>query len=349
MNADNSLLTFAILVFVYFFLCFEKCKDQQYIFSRVVLAILLGICLWVKELTPLFILIGIILYRAINQEWKKLFWESILIVIGGIVIFWGSWWAYCAITGTDLLGFIKFTIINKAHSAFGKQYLAGMLKNILATFRWPFLWVSITFFLSLLIFSAKRIWGACRTKRVEGIDLLLILGAVIWLPYQFFKPNMDMMKYQYPAYAFLIPCIAYLFAHTLKENGIGESAGKIPTKKIALFFMLAVSLTVYYYSLGDSLLGLPTNTPNHLRGEFRIYYTAPILLCMLLILWSTPKDKWKAYATYACILFTIPINAGLDLNQAKPHYNTAEIWLNYGESGLQEQPHTLQQKYRIMR
>ncbi|MDD5069502.1 MAG: hypothetical protein PHV17_02140 [Candidatus Omnitrophica bacterium] len=332
-NADNNILTTAILVFLYFFVRFEstELKSPGYYRQRLILAVLLALCFWSKELTPVFLFFGLFVFRLISAKPKRVLSDLVIIGFFGFVIFAFSWWLYCVFTGTDVFGFVKFTIINKSKLAFSQNYFKGIYLKFFAGFRWPIYWVSAQFFIVLISLIFNRIKYFMKNKSLQITDLFLFTGLSIWLPYQFFKPSIDMMKYQYPAYPLFIIFIVYF----LTKPGF-ELWRKIRSGHLIVGLVLLWLLSLHYYVLGDYILNLWQPLSNHLNNHFFIYYFLPSLLVVGIVCLFSSKAKIFSNCLISLSLCVLPVNAGLLLNQAKAEYSTVEIWGNYGESGLAE-------------
>jgi hypothetical protein len=335
-NADNSILTTAILVFIYFFIRFEKLQGKAFFYSRLQLALLLALCYWCKEMAPIFLTLGILVYRLLRRQTDVFKLELFLVGLGGVVIFWFTWWLYCRITGTDVWGFIKYTMVGKSRSAFSSRYLKGLFDILFVGFRWPVYWVSAPFFITLGAFCFQRAKNFLQRTPLEPVDCIFLAAAAIWVPFQFFRPNLDMMKYQYPCYPLFIIVISWYVIQQVKQNVSAGGAWIFCLRNLLVFAGLCALLVFHYYMLGDYLLMLREPLAKHLHGHFYLYYYLPvILICAAVMSASCRRLRW-AHGIIACTLCVLPINAGLCLNQAKAGYDTAEIYLNYGESGLQQ-------------
>ncbi len=346
-NADNNILTTTILIFIYFFIRFEKLEGDDYFSSRFILGALLAVCFWAKELAPAFIFIGIILYRLINREYTKLICEFVLIGMLGLAIFWVTWWIYCAATGTDVLGFIKFTLIGKSRKAFSYEYMSGIFDVAFYGSRWNIYWVSAPFFISLAVFTVIRARDYLSSRRLGIVDLIFICAAAVWLPFQLFRPTVDMVKYQYPTYPLFIIAIAYIFVKIFKARAQKLNTGYLTGPQTMLALALIGILTLHYYMIGDYLLALWKPVFRHINGHFLIYYYFPIavLIAAVAVFTSRRSVVWNNMLL-SIMLFIVPVNLGLDLNHAKADYATFEIWLNYGEAGLRQTAEYLKGKVR---
>lgn len=335
-NADNNILTTAILLFVYFFLRFEKLEGSQFRVSRIKLAILLALCFWSKEMAPIFLIAGVLTYRIFCRAWKRLKLDLFYTAIGGIAIFCLTWWLYCFLTGTDVFGFIKYTMVGKSRQAFAPGYLSSSWKVFFSGLRWHIYWVSAPFFICLFFFVIDRSKSLIKKQAPEIIDFIFIVALAIWLPFQAFRPQIDMMKYQYPAYPLLVVVISWLF---VKMSGKRiESGGQeiFCTRNLLLFAVISSLFAFHYFMIGDYLLAIWEPLFKHLNSHFYLYYYLPIFAVFFLILIGSRKSLLFANLCIACAFFILPINIGLSINQAKAKYNTAEIYLNYGEAGLEE-------------
>lgn len=343
-NSDNNILTTTLLLFIYFYIYFEHSwnipSNDEYSYNKIsqgktrniILIVLLALSFWAKETTPTFLVVGIAFYRILSKDWKKFLNDFFIVSVGGILLFWFTWWLYCILTGTDVLGFIKFTIIGKGKYAFSSRYIKSMIATIVGSSRWALYWVSGPFFIMVIMCLIKRAKRYFESKKLDSIDFLLIVGSIIWIVYHFFRPNPDMMKYQYPAYPlFIIVISVYMSSYLIRLS---------PKIYLPIFIFLAI-IIAHYYWVGDYILVLSESIfdrkitlTNHLNGHFLFYYWIPpviIILGAILV-----RKNFMRNIILGCFFLTIGINAGLLFNQSQANYCTFEIWLNYGERGLKD-------------
>jgi len=337
-NSDNSILTTALLAFVYFFIRFQRQQKQDidYLISRLLLGLLFAICLWAKESTPIAMAMGVMVYSMFSRPKSKFLIDFSCVLVFGLIVFWVSWWLYCALTGVDVLGFIKFTIIGKSKEAFSGRFLGGLMRNGLRTLVWPTYWVSAPLLLLSGLLVARRAYNFFKTKELELVDFILCVALSIWLPFQFIKPNPDMMKYQYPAYPLLIAAIAYCFAQAVSKL---DNKNEPFLRGYLLSLVIALPLFIagfYYYKLGDYLLILWEPITRHMGSRFLIYYYLPIVLALAALFLIFKRRATVSRVILVLAFFIVPINAGLLLNQARADYATVEIYRNYGEVGLRQ-------------
>ncbi|HTY44718.1 MAG TPA: glycosyltransferase family 39 protein [Patescibacteria group bacterium] len=335
-NADNNILTTAILLCMYFFVRFEKLQGKAFFQSRLQLMWMLALCYWCKEMAPIFLTAGVLAYRLLRRQKDAFKLDLLLFGLGGVAVFWLTWWLYCRMTGIDVWGFIKYTMVGKSQSAFSYRYLKGIWGVFSWGSRWHIYWVSAPFFAALGAFFLQRLRVFLRKEPLEPIDAVFLVAAAIWVPFQFFRPNVDMMKYQYPCYPLFIIVIAWNAVRQIRQNASAAAASIFCLRNLLIFAGLCAVLTFHYYMLGDYLLPLWDSLTKHLHGHFNLYYYLPVVaVCAIAMTASRRGLRW-ANGIIACTLCILPIHAGLCLNQAKANYDTAEIYLNYGESGLAE-------------
>ncbi|MCU0666194.1 MAG: hypothetical protein MUF05_03755 [Candidatus Omnitrophica bacterium] len=337
-NADNNILASTILLFLYFFIDFEMKGDldkKSGIKSRLKLAVLFSLCLWSKELAPSFLLCGIIVYRILSCEFKKMLLDLLLVGITGFIIFWLGWWLYCFFTGTDVLGFIKFTLINKSKQAFTPNYFSQLWERFFYGLRWHIYWVSAAFFTAGAIFVYTRVKNFFLTRKAETVDFIFVCALSMWVPFQLFRPTIDMLKYHYPAYNLLLILVAWtaIWAIEKKEEATGK-AFTVSALQACVLSLVLIIFTAHYYTLGDYLLGLWGPLYKYLNGHFLWYYYLPLGFAFILISLFLKIKDWMPGFALTSVLLIFPINIALSLNQAKADYLTFEIWLNYGEKGL---------------
>jgi hypothetical protein len=329
-NADNNILTTAVLVFFYFFVKSERSEHSnmyRYVVSRAGLGVLFAVCLWAKLMAPLFMISGILTCRVIGKD-KRGFWGDLLgIAFFGAGLFWITWYVYCAVTGTDVMAFIEFTILGKGKMAFSAGYLEAAGKTILAALRWPVYWVSAPFWVLALWSAGNSFKSFFQDKKLQPAAIMVFSAFFMWLPFLVFKPNIDMMKYQYPAYPLIIVVIGHMVSVTLGGSG---------KRKVFCSWVFYVAVTFvwgllfyHYFRIGDYILALWRPMTSFMNGRFLQYYYLPILLFAGLVALASERKTRRGNVFFSIVLLTLAINSGLLINQAKADYITAEVYRNY--------------------
>lgn len=327
LNADNNISALFILFYVYLFYVFEKKPEKDFIKTRLILAVVVALNFLAKEITPVFMLFSVVVYRLLNREFKKFFIDLVCNIILGLAVFWIIWYLYCAFTNTDVLAFIKFTVIRKAPKVATFAFLLRQFRNFFLLMKWPIYWVSAPFFILVFLSIINRIGCYFKYRKLMPEDFILLSGVIMFVPFIFIKPSMDMMKYQYPTYAVFIVFIVWFCLKYLKT----DLNNFVKSKKISVLFVLWIILCFWYFKLGDYVIGFW----DKMSFKFMLFYYIPILL-LVIVFFVMDKSKRKVTAlSCACLFLICPINIGLNINQIS-EYTTAECWLNYGESGLKD-------------
>lgn len=338
LNADNNISAFAILLYIYLFCYFEKRPNISFIQSRLILACCVAFNFLCKEVTPIFLLTAVIVYRAVNRDLKKLAYDFFLNVLLGVFLFWAIWGAYCLLTNTDILAFIKFTAARKTKKVMNAAFFLRQLKYFFVIWKWPFYWVSGPFFILVFISTILRGINFIKTRALARIDFVMLSSWAMFIPYIFIKPSIDMMKYQYPVYPVFIVLIIWLISEKAGERVKEYLTGSTNIKHIG-FLAVILALSVYYYFLGDYIF----NIWRKLQAIFIIKYFLPLAVLILTVKYLVKKIGVLESIILSSCLLIFPINIGLNLNQTKC-YTTAECWLNYGEHGVRETAQYLRDK-----
>lgn len=332
LNADNNISAFAIILYVYLFCRFERSDKITFLQSRLILSLAVLFNFWAKEITPCFLMGAVVIYRLFNREFKKLLYDVVFNIMLGLALFWGTWYLYCRLSGTDVFAFIKFTVARKSPKILTMKFFANQLKMFWVIWKWPFYWVSAPFFILLFISMARRKLNYFLLKSLESVDFLCIASALMFLPFIFVKPSIDMMKYQYPCYPLFIAVMAHVIVKDFYAPvRFRDMKDNILLKLAAVFLFLIIGLSIWYFTMGDYIF----NLWKPVSQKFLFMYYVPIIimpLAMILIF-----NEFSIYRNMILSLFMMvfPISIALNLNQTAS-YTTAECWLNYGEAGLKD-------------
>ncbi len=337
-DADSTYTFLYANLFVYFFIHYEKTRSR-FLFQRpLVLALVFTLLLWSKEGTPFLIAAGVLIYRLLNREWKKMAGDLFFVFVLGSAMAWGVWLVYCQSTNIDSMIFLRQQEMHRFGRIGQGINLKLMISEIPLNLRWPFLWVSPVFFILLSGCLLQRFLVFFKRRKLELIDFCFLSAATVWVPYFFIRPSMDMMKYQHPVYPLfivgIVGCLAGFFkpAETAFRRCLQEKSGLL-----VFFIILWASLCSYYYKLGDSILFLAysVNDARSLR-HYQLYFLPVVLAFAGVLIFSLYRRRISVIGfVLVCFLFIFSTNSALDLRQTGS-YTTAESWLNYGESGLKE-------------
>jgi|GEM_PF-6271538 len=339
-DADTTWTPFFTIAFVAVFAGFEKTKGRVYVGSRLLLGIFLAFAFLSKEMTPLFLVIAVVLYRLLNREWKKLAVDFVVMTLSAVAVTVLIDRIYKVTTGIPL----EFFFRKQYQFRVGRvtpQFLQKVLKSLPLISRWPLFWTTVPFFVALacsLIAAFGRFW---KEKRLRMVDFCLIAGLVVWTPFYFVKPSIDMMKYQHSCYSLFILAIVWNMLYLLEPHR--ESIVKTLSARAALIVPVCILVFavffVQYDRLGDYIYLLRSVPTAPAWRTFLASYFLPLGIVFGAVLVATAIFRRKLILIsifFASVFVSVPIALALDHNQQKKDYVTVESWLNYGETGLRE-------------
>lgn len=338
-DADPTCIAVFTALFAYIFVKFDKTEGKEFLRSRVMLAAVFAGAYLSKEITPTFISIGLVGYRFLNREWKRMFIDFFMVVVLGLAFAWLVWGTYCVLTHTDILIFLKQQYVWRVRRLDNWVFYKRVLQSIVSIARWPLLWMTAPFFIVLVFAMLLRIGRFFRSWKLEVADYLWITATVIWVPYLLVKPSVDMMKYQHPIYPLYIAFIGFAFAGALKPHMKWlEEKPQILTIFWVLTGLISLGLTLHYMKMGDYILYIWENMNGWRWKALNKQYFAPIgaVLAAVLIVSLFRRQWFKVLFFIGCFWTIIPISLALNHHQAAAKYTTAESWLNYGEEGMKE-------------
>lgn len=335
LDADTTGTAFFTLMFVYCFVRMEMRDGVRQWPMRLGQALAIMFVFLSKEITPLLIFGGVFVYRVAGWQWKKLLQDIVAVFLPATVAAWGVWWIYCAFTGTDVMTFLKYTLLKKTPRALNAEFLGRVFVNMDRILRWPVYWMSVPFFALLAVTGVRRIVEFVQTRKTRPEDMLWMVAFAVWIPYLLVKGSIDMMKYQHPIYPLFIAAILCTFVAVFRSRA-EDIAAALRDAWWIVPSLAAVTAVVlwYYFRIGDYLL-FQWDHPNTARYKiFLNAYYRPLAAAagVAVILWVTGRLKFLEGLLAMSLLFCLPVNAALNLNQTG-EYTTAESWSNYGESG----------------
>lgn len=328
-DADTICIGILTVLFAYVFVRYE---------SRWLLAVIFAAMCLSKELTPVFVVSGVVVYRALNRQWKQLLWDALFIILGGFLLAALIWVLYCLLTDTDVMIFLHQQYVWRVRKLDMWVLTQRVIRNLPTIIRWPVYWMSAPFFVLLIYSTIACVRRWFRERRLQSVDYLLVTATLVWVPYLLYKPSIDMMKYQYPIYPLYLAVFAYLSARALKP---WVSAWPKPEWRWTLLWVLAVAcmlgLTAHYYRLGDYILYLFESAHSPRWRALNYAYFMPLFLgALVLILLALWRRAWLSGGLFILsFLLMMPIHMALNLRQTAA-YTTVESWMNYGETGMPE-------------
>lgn len=336
-DADTTWIALCVAAFVFVFIRFEDSDKRQFFRSRFLLAVIAALAFLSKEIAPTMMFVAVVFYRVFNRQWKKLGLDFILVIVLSSVIAWTVWGIFCYVSGTNFWIILIRLTAKKNLRVLSLPILLNLIHSTPRVIRWPIFWCSPWFFILLIYCVLWRVRCFFKERHLLPADFVLLAGIFIWTPYFYFKPSMDMMKYQYPAYPFFLLTMSYALFFTL------EKMKKIHKTFIALGVLSLVVTALYYYRLGDYLTGLFDFSWGPAWKGLLIGYGAPVVLVIFVLgfLAVIQKKHFNIIFCLTGLLFMFSTNIALGINQLQAKYTTAESWINYGETGLKDTIHYL--------
>lgn len=333
-DADSTLIALLVAVSVYGFVRFESLEGGAFVRSRFWLACCIALLFLTKEITPVFLVVSIILYRLLSRQWKRLGIDLVCAIGPGVLAAALIWATYCHFTGTRIDVFIAKQYHYRVKRVAANSVALAALRHAPYIARWPLLWASAPFYAMVFAALSLRVSSWIR-RRPEPFDLCWIAGTVIWVPYFFVKASADMMKYQQCAYPLFIAGSCAALADP-RSAGALAAVGRIGPRARWAVLAALVLLTGYYGAIGDPIPILPSfATVRSLDSYFQLYYP-PFFLLYPAAVWAGYRLRVHAASWLVIVsaLLCLPPNLGLGIRQSAAAYTTVESWLNYGERGL---------------
>ncbi len=229
-DIDNSSLAAAMFLMAYVHLRLDSAHPLR---RALWLAAVTAFALWSKLTTPVVMAAAIVLHRW----WQRGFRGALLdmaAMIGAVLIFAGTYWAYCAALNYPLRFMIDFSYLGK-RSVYTSVH---SLRDVLQSVRWNIVWISPAVTLAVLTAIVLRVQRLVRTRQTEPPDLLFIFGAMALGPYVAFGV---MGKYTVPAALALAAAAGYEIAGAIADARIERARS---------LFGIAVALAALHVWIG---------------------------------------------------------------------------------------------------
>jgi 4-amino-4-deoxy-L-arabinose transferase-like glycosyltransferase len=190
-DIDGTLLLFVVTAWVLLYLRWQQTTT---LWRLAALGALLTLGLWTKMTTPLALVGAVIVYQALAGRWLLGLRQVAVIVGVGVPLFLATWWLVAAIVGLPFempfqwLAWELFDASKYTRSWLGDPVrMRGELAPGLA-------WASPYLVGAFGALVVARVAAWTRTRRAEPVDLLIVLGGVIFAAY-FIKLAANFPKY----------------------------------------------------------------------------------------------------------------------------------------------------------
>lgn len=320
-DIDNSVLMFFVALFVYAYVKLDREKPK----NLLLLGILFATALWAKIPTPPVLILSILVFHALNKEYKKGLLESIAIGLVGGMVFLATWFLYCNLFD---LPFLQPFIHNIGYVGVGTNKIHFLLTHLWG-FKNILFWATPFFILLMFIVSISRAKIYLKNRKLEAIDFLVIVGLLIFLEYLIVGSYQaaDFPRYFIP----MMPMFSIALA------GYFERVKELTRKD--LYAVVFVSMIIIVYSilvLKDPLLidRIIFNT----SAIYKIVEETAVVTALYLLPFVISYAIFRALKVKTAFMLSIIVpllmcGVYIDAIQVKADYATCYF---YGERGMKE-------------
>jgi len=317
-DSDSSLLMLTTVLMV----CLWFALQQRPALQRILLlGVGFAVCLWIKLTTPTMLVVALVLYSLLRQQWQEA-GIAIGFSITGLLMFFLTHSVYSSLTGftlADATGGLR------AH--FGSAF--GGVTSILA--RPPqslgvlLFWLSPGYALWLI---AALFPGAIRLvhNRLNAEDVLIFLSLIVIGAYTLFIiPAWGYPRYYSPA----LPLMAVIASACLLSY-VSRSESSLVLTFVMVAGMIATTAAIHFLVVGDPVYTLyhSTSDTTALNTRLRIGSTAfaklivPLLLALPVALISAVAVRRPSIILVALAVLTFGFNASTNFVQVTANYST---------------------------
>ena len=266
------------------------------------MAVLFAIALWAKMTTPLALAAALVFTRLFQQTGWRGALQAVAVAALGTVIFAVSWVGISGALGLPI-GYTLDVVRNEAieSSASSRDRLVSLQAFAMGVAP-AILWIGPFFCLLFVASGLPRLWSLVRGKGLDAADLLLVLGAAIYLAY-IFKLAGNFPKY----HAAMLPLWAAASAafvvraagrptilqYGVVVLGLAVSAWWIRTHLFETWGVLweeTLNQDLIAVPLG---IGLGISALWGLAGRRNLLGAAPVALAILTVSWSVSLDLYQ--------------------------------------------------------
>ena len=307
---DQAFLPLVILLQV---IAFEQLRKTTTYLPLAAAAFALA--LWGRLTTPIILCAPLLLAAFCTSRRRAL--HTAIAMLLGVLLFLGSWWLYCRLTGIDFNGPFSYLAASFADTTVGER--AGGVGKYAQNIIYLCLW-GLNPFLALLFIldGIRRVIDFRKCRSLSDGDILWLCAASILCGYTVIGGSLfGFPKYQIPA----MPLMALCLADALKT---------LKWDKVLVGFA-AVAFFIFI-SCGDPLYFLRMPLREHLATGAHLSYITPVLLALAFaacILFALCEKKsrlaWKLLA------LAVGCNLAWSARQTFSPYSTGYIYGDRGE------------------
>jgi hypothetical protein len=303
LDIDNTILMVLMLAVVWLAITLP---GSWRLGTIVGLALLFAVSLWAKMTTPLALAAGLVFTRF----WQDAHWQArrfnwrgalqaVLVAGLGTLVFVATWVGISALAGFPIdytLDVVRNEAIESSASSRDRLVSLMAFANGVAP---AILWIGPFFCLLFVAAGLPRLWDLVRGKGLQAADLLVVLGAAIYLAYVFKlagnlpKYHAAMLPLWAAAAAGLVVCAAG--RPTLLQSGVAVVGALVVTRWL-WGRMPELWGIVWEESLNTELIAIPLLMGLgiaalwSLVGRRGLLGALPVVLCGLTLAWSVSLD-----------------------------------------------------------
>jgi hypothetical protein len=245
-DIDGTLLLLGVTAWVLLYLRWQETTAR---WRLAALGALLALALWTKLTTPLALVAVLMLYQALAGRWRLGLRQAAVIAGVGVPLFLATWWLVAHVVGLPFEMPFQWTAWELFDaSKYTRSWLgdaARMRGELAPALAWASPYLVGAF--GALVVARGAAWS--RTRRAEPVDLLVLLGVVIFAAY-FIKLAANFPKYHVGMLPFWSAALAWWLV-----DWLGAVEGRA---RLALAAGGAAACGYFLATVGDAWQWAPT-------------------------------------------------------------------------------------------
>ena len=190
-DTDTSLVPLGMLAYTWLLLASQ---DRMTAGATLLLGVMFGACLWTKFATPLSLPVVTAFYLALRGQLTKGVRAGAVILVVGVTLFLATHALFALATGLSPWEPIAWPATKARADLAGN--VGRVVANVLATLKTDVLWFTPPFVLLVLVAFGRRLHRYARDRRPEDIDLIWILGGLVYFTYTVVIPTDGRPRYK---------------------------------------------------------------------------------------------------------------------------------------------------------
>jgi len=328
-DIDGSLLSFVLMLFVYFFIRYFRKLD---ILKIMLLGALLTLIWWTKFQIVFLVITSLILFYIVRRDFKEGIIVTFSISLIGTLLFLFTWQIYTSILNLPFVNpFLHNFILSRAQfDIYNILIMLWSVKNIL-------FWTTPPFFIFITLFFLQNAGRYLNGKNIDGLDYLFFYGLINLCFFSIIRPTaFGFPKYFIPIMpAFSIVTGYFIVSFALRNKKIQNV--------IYLCLFLAIILVIFnFLVLKDPFIShnifytksitIEKDLPIYIRSQIDgLLFFIPSIIALVGFL-ILKHNLYKSIVA-SSILVLVVLSVYVDYVQAIANYSTNYA---YGQGGILE-------------